>query len=433
MKTKYPNRLIFIAALFGAVTLASTAFADTVHVRVTQTAEPVIPQIAPGSPNATHVQNGVNTLINGGPPPVDFSHVEKTSKANARIAAHNKRATREHERASRIYAKQAKRLDEEARAARAAIDRELSGGPREVKPLLVNVASTPSRADLIDLGQIPDPLERDLPHEFMLRPGQEREELVSLYQNLYKIQPAQGKQRKSREFGLASVESADLAYSQGMTYDGDVYRELAEGFLDLAVGLDPVTGTARSAYELFVGRNFVTGAKLSDGDRAFAAIGVLSLGTTNTIRASFRAVRVISQKAPSIIRQVGAIETAVVSAEKLVHHAVDDPKSRATFERLLTDYRQQMEKPLVKNEDLQRIMGRLFRPDAVVGNKSTGAAIRRELKEGEPTFDRFHSVKGLQMISALKSWISGHPHAHPSDIRDAENALKDLLDALEGQ
>lgn len=54
--------------------------------------------------------------------------------------------------------------------------------------------------------------------------------------------------------------------------------KVAENSLDVLLGLDPISGTLRSAYEVATGRNLVTGEALDKWNYSFAVIGMFSLG-----------------------------------------------------------------------------------------------------------------------------------------------------------
>jgi hypothetical protein len=49
-----------------------------------------------------------------------------------------------------------------------------------------------------------------------------------------------------------------------------------ETMLDVVVGLDPFTGAGRNMYELISGKNLITGAELTDTERAFSLLGVVT-------------------------------------------------------------------------------------------------------------------------------------------------------------
>jgi Pre-toxin TG len=106
--------------------------------------------------------------------------------------------------------------------------------------------------------------------------------LERTYKDLYKIDPAYRKERAAKEIGLTAVREADESFINGEMEDGLIFKQIAEDMLDIAVGIDPVTSLGRSAYELFTGKNFVTGKHLDSVDQGLNAATLLSLGTAGT-------------------------------------------------------------------------------------------------------------------------------------------------------
>lgn len=174
---------------------------------------------------------------------------------------------------------------------------------------------------ILDVSSIPDPAEATLPYQFQSS-GESREQLVNLYKHLYKIQPQTGKRKTARELGLAAVEEADTSYAQGNPQEGHFYSELAEGFLDLAIGLDPATGMARSTFELIIGRNFVTGQKLSNWEYGFAALNIVTLGSEGSIAAGLKGLSKIVQRGTKFVRTVELTTEGIRVAERVIETTV---------------------------------------------------------------------------------------------------------------
>jgi Pre-toxin TG len=173
---------------------------------------------------------------------------------------------------------------------------------------------------ILDVPSVPDPPESALPYRFR-SVGNERKELTRLYTHLYKITPQTTKRQNARELGLLSVEEADASFATGEKDEGKFYKELAEGFLDLAIGLDPVTGTARSAYELITGHNFVTGAALKSWEYGFAAINVLTLGGEGLVGASLKGLQKVVSRGARFIRLPEMTAGGVRVAESVTQSA----------------------------------------------------------------------------------------------------------------
>jgi hypothetical protein len=181
------------------------------------------------------------------------------------------------------------------------------------------------KREIISLPSIPDPQDSDLPYQFKSQ-GKTKEELKCLYKHLYKIDPNQGKRKDAKEMGLIAVQEADQGYAQGKSEDGQFYKELAEGFLDIAIGLDPVTGLGRSTYELFMGRNFVTGATLDKLDRSLAFVGVVTLGSGRSVAMASRGIRKVFNGLSRLLqkRKVGAAATALLKEKTAIETAVKE-------------------------------------------------------------------------------------------------------------
>ncbi len=196
---------------------------------------------------------------------------------------------------------------------------ELSQQTRDLenKPVAQLVQGKAKPKGTIDVSQIPNPDESSLPYQFQSPVGSFRDEVVQLYKDLYKVQPQFGKQQKAREFGLIVTEEADRSYSLGNANDANFYKELGKEFLDITVGLDPVTGFGRSAYELFYGRNLITGMKLNSVERSFAFLGVATAGGSRFIAQTGRGMWRIYQRASHLLQKKQSIETAIREGEIL--------------------------------------------------------------------------------------------------------------------
>ena len=92
-----------------------------------------------------------------------------------------------------------------------------------------------------------------------------------------------------------------------------------------------------------------------------------------------------------------------------------------------------MQKPIVSDPKLNGLVEDIFRRDAKVGNGSTGAAVREELRTGLQTGGRFHSQKAEDYSRALQKWLKSNPTARLSDRAAAENMLRDMQNALHGK
>ncbi|MFC7108777.1 ALF repeat-containing protein [Nonomuraea rubra] len=107
--------------------------------------------------------------------------------------------------------------------------------------------------------------------------------------------------------------------------------------------------------------------------------------------------------------------------------------SRALFEEYKNILRAEMVKPHVVDSQLARWFEELWRPGATVGNGSTAAAVRFELKFGGSVGGAHHAQKARNYIDALEKWLRNNPAASPGDRAAAENVIIDLRNALAGK
>lgn len=86
-----------------------------------------------------------------------------------------------------------------------------------------------------------------------------------------------------RDIGLAAVRFADVEHAAGNVETANNWADVGQSVVDFAVGLDPVTGTIRGAYELVTGINVVTGEPLNEFERGIAFLNFASMGGFGTV------------------------------------------------------------------------------------------------------------------------------------------------------
>ncbi len=174
---------------------------------------------------------------------------------------------------------------------------------------------------VVDLSQAPFVAEADLPYQFHSPAGEFHEEVVQLYRDFYQIEPRFGKQQKAKEIGLIAVEEADHEFFLGDRASAEAFKELSIGLLDVAVGLDPVTGFGRSAYELLYGINLITGAKLGTLERSLAFVGVATAGGSKSITQTSKVMWRIFERTGHLLQDRHAVQIAIQAGERLVERA----------------------------------------------------------------------------------------------------------------
>ena len=109
-----------------------------------------------------------------------------------------------------------------------------------------------------------------------------QEKLSEVQQDLIRSHPMSPQTKEAKSAGLYSVNQGNQALVDGDRATAEVYYEYAKAFADIAVGLDPLTGTLRCAYESVTGINMITGRALTPVERGFAFAGWLTVGMAST-------------------------------------------------------------------------------------------------------------------------------------------------------
>ncbi len=150
------------------------------------------------------------------------------------------------------------------------------------------------------------------------------------------------------------------------------------------------------------------------------------------------------------ILKKGLLKKIIKSKKPANQNRRTDPKNVAASEKMRDDFIRKMQKPHVKDSELQKIVDRLYKPNARIGSGSTADALRSELKTGKPVGGKFHTQKSGEHLRRLKSWINKHtensnrplsetarrvsaPKPSAQDMRTAENLIRDLENALKGK
>ncbi|MGZ3774820.1 MAG: pre-toxin TG domain-containing protein [Pseudobdellovibrionaceae bacterium] len=238
------------------------------------------------------------------------------------------------------------------------------------------------------------------------------------------------KRVESRSWGLNLLRQADQSFANGNSLEANAFKQYAEAFADIAVGLDPVTGPIRDVYEAFTGVNIVTGEKLDHWSRSFAIVGAVSFGFGSKVFRGIEAFRNINKVVETEEAINRAVNIDVQIANRLEHEG--SPKNRALYEKYLRDLREAMEKPTIKDPKLKEYVNWYWRDSSTIGNGSTAAAYRWERLTSQTVNDKAHTLKADQTFKYFQKWLKGNPNAAATDIAAIENILKDLDSALKG-
>jgi hypothetical protein len=234
----------------------------------------------------------------------------------------------------------------------------------------------------------------------------------------------------ARSWGLHMLRQADAFSTNGDQTEAQAFLKYAEAFADIAVGLDPITGPIRDIYEAFTGKNMITGEELDDWSRGFAILGAVTFGFGSKIARGIKALRNISKMVDGERAVIRAIE---IDAHISIRIGVGSaPTSAASYQKMLSDLRQQMTKPMVSDPKLKNYLDRYWRDSARVGNGSTAAAYRWERMTGERVGGKSHSQKLQESVTFFKRWLENNPQTSSQDKKAVEEILKDIYSALEG-
>jgi len=137
--------------------------------------------------------------------------------------------------------------------------------------------------------------------------------------------------------------------------------------------------------------------------------------------------KVVAKEAKKILFSYKLYRKAEAQAKALTKNG---PTDIIQHEAIKTQYRQNMEKPVVKNKDLSDFMDWLYRDNSDIGSGSAADAFRYTENTGKLVKGSDHAQKVRDAKAFLERWIERNPTATPNDRSAAENVLKDLEDAL---
>lgn len=170
-------------------------------------------------------------------------------------------------------------------------------------------------------------------------------------------------------------------------------------------------------------------------EEAVAAIGAGAvIGSRAAARAVARVGPVVLKKVATKTKQLGKkIKNSISKGSKAKPSPNEGANNNALHQMYKKDLRRQMEKPHVKDPELQKIMDKVYRPNAKVGSGSTADAIRHEISTGNSVGGKMHTQKGNDTLNELGKWIrknENNPSVKPGDLDAAKNVFLDTVDAL---
>lgn len=118
-------------------------------------------------------------------------------------------------------------------------------------------------------------------------PADFQKEALPVFEQLNGVKPNSQMQSDVQSIGNAAVGTAAQAAIEGDQELSSTALGVAKQMANLLVGLDPITGTARFGYELFSGKNMITGEVLGPWERAFSGVAfgasLVTLGASATM------------------------------------------------------------------------------------------------------------------------------------------------------
>ncbi|RZA08220.1 MAG: hypothetical protein EOP11_05470 [Proteobacteria bacterium] len=144
--------------------------------------------------------------------------------------------------------------------------------------------------------------------------------------------------RDESAFSLTSAlrKLAGKQFYRGERRRSQISQETAEGIADIALGLAPGVNVVKDFYELVSGRSVVSGKELTGTERAFAAVGVATLGITTEVKA----IVTLATEAAWLTKTAKPVSDALMAAEKLVRSAEVSEPTKRFLQKLLVSNRE---------------------------------------------------------------------------------------------
>ena len=295
------------------------------------------------------------------------------------------------------------------------------------------------------------------PYQFKAPQAEFRTRAEGLYYNLLNTKPKYENRQIAREMGLRTIEQADDSFINNNQVDADFYLDIGEALLDIVVGIDPVTGFGRDAYELFTGRNLINGEDLTIFERGISFYGVASFGIGSTMKGISNAILKLGRRFSNLIpgKYLESLPDAIKSGTKLAKNPDADDviniirelkqsTKEGTVPLLNGPIRDSygagakgidkiLPTPEVASQKLQNIIDNLYKGTTNphrIGTGTTADAARHELATGQPVFGKYHLRKVQESIRGLENWLQKNPNAPRHDRLVAQSLLNELRDAV---
>lgn len=111
--------------------------------------------------------------------------------------------------------------------------------------------------------------------------GEFRNQIQNLDQRLKNTHPTEEQKIQAKSLAETTLQTADEEFFKGNSEVAETSLSIATELADFAASLTPGLSIAKDAFELFTGKNAITGNSLTDSDRVFAGLGLMTLGGAN--------------------------------------------------------------------------------------------------------------------------------------------------------
>jgi hypothetical protein len=181
----------------------------------------------------------------------------------------------------------------------------------------------------VDLSSIPE--SQLIPsYPFKSRPSSHLTEMKRMYAQFEHIRPQDSRRLYAKNLGLATLEQADHLTATDFLFEAGVYKEIAKGLLDIAIGANPVSATGRAIYEVFSGHDLINNQELSFSERAF------NLATAMSGLKSVSAVSKYVRMAAPTLRKHIPYEKLIRKAERIAENLYN-PIKRGKLDHISVD------------------------------------------------------------------------------------------------
>ncbi len=184
-------------------------------------------------------------------------------------------------------------------------------------------------APRIDLRDYEAPITRN----FRASGGAFGKKIQNLTDRLDASSPSEEHRVRAKKFAYVAADVADQENYLGHRENADLALEIATELTDFALSVTPIVSVAKDAYELFYGVNEITGEELTKTDRAFAALGLLTLGSSNFLKGGGKLLKKIGSEVairfPGVLKK-GA-NAAIDKGQTIYDSAWKSPPIKTPF------------------------------------------------------------------------------------------------------